>query len=85
MPLPIAAAEADELLAPIRTGLEADGYRLNVSAAGEALRIDVEATPEACADCLVPKGIMETMVRQALAARDGLDAVAIEIGYPADH
>jgi hypothetical protein len=84
MPLPIAPAEAERLLDPIRVGLEADGYLLRVSSAGEALRIDVEATAEACADCLVPKSIMETMVRQALSAQDGLDAVPVEIGYPKD-
>jgi hypothetical protein len=85
MAMTIAPDDADRLLAPIRVGLEADGYRLNVSAAGEALRIDVEATPEACAECLVPKPIMETMVRRALAAQGGAEAVPIEIGYPADH
>jgi hypothetical protein len=82
--LSIPPAEVERLLTPISTALEADGYRLSATASGEALRIDVAATPEACAECLVPKSMMETMVRKALSAQPGAESVPIEIGYPTD-
>lgn len=84
MPLTLAPDELDRLLEPIRMGLEADGYRLSARVAGERLQLEVEATPAACADCLVSKAIMETMVRQALRAQGGPADAPIEIGYPKD-
>lgn len=63
--------------------LEADGYRLAVSRAeGPAVLIEVVAGPDACADCLVPKEVFESIALDHL-ARAGLRS-PLEIRYPAD-
>jgi hypothetical protein len=63
--------------------LEADGYRLAVSRPdGARVRLEVLAGPDACAECLVPKEILESIAVDHL-ARAGLRS-AIEIHYPSD-
>lgn len=63
--------------------LEADGYRLAVSTrGGSPVLLEVVAGPEACAECLVPKDVFESIAIDHL-ARAGLRS-AVEIRYPAD-
>ncbi len=60
--------------------LAADGYRLEVAEAGDRVRVTITATPQACADCLVPKDLMRGILGQAL----GVDSTAIDLTYPAE-
>lgn len=75
-----------ELLAPVAAGLRADGYQLDAAMGGNRLSLRVSATDDACEDCLVPKSVMEGVVRSSLrrqgVAVDDLDVV---ITYPADN
>jgi hypothetical protein len=64
----------------LRTALEADGYTLEVHEAGERLDARISATPSACADCLVPKPMMRTMLQQAL----GIPEATIDLRYPGE-
>ena len=77
-------AEINERLASVAAALAADGYVLTVDgpSAGR-LRARIDATPEACAECLVPKQIMGSLLAQAIGDTSfGEDA--IDLSYPAD-
>jgi hypothetical protein len=69
-----------ERVGPIASTLAADGYRLAVAEAGERVRVTITATPEACADCLVPKDMMRGILGHAL----GVDSATIDLTYPSD-
>jgi hypothetical protein len=59
----------------------ADGYRARVTPSEDGrLRIEIVAGPEACADCLVPKGIMRMVILDRLAPGTALDED--DIRYP---
>jgi hypothetical protein len=55
-----------------------DGYHLEVAEAGDRVRVTIVATPEACADCLVPKDLMRGILGQTL----GVPEDAIDLTYP---
>ncbi|MGF1617306.1 MAG: hypothetical protein ACFCU2_05795 [Acidimicrobiia bacterium] len=75
-----------ELLAPLSRGLEADGYQLEVALRPGVIDLEVVAGPEACADCLVPRELMEQMFRARLGPdATGLDHDNVTVTYPADH
>lgn len=58
-----------------------DGYDLRVVACdSKCLRLAIDARPGACPDCLVPRDMMEGLVRAQLPA--WLNALRIEIDYP---
>lgn len=63
-----------------RKTLEADDYHLNITVLDDAAIARIEAGPDACAECLVPKDFM----RQMLAPLVGVDAAKIDISYPVD-
>lgn len=68
------------------TMLAADGYQLAVQVEGESVALDVRATPEACAECLVPKPILASMASDLLQkAGLPLDASAVQLTYPTEH
>jgi len=69
-----------ERMEPIASTLAADGYRLAVAEAGDRVRVTITATPQACADCLVPKDMMRGILGHAL----GVDSATIDLTYPAD-
>lgn len=78
-------AKIRELLAPFITGLEADGYRLEVTLQPDRMDLRVEAGPEACDDCLIPKGMMEEMFRARLTEEaTGLPHANLTLAYPTD-
>jgi hypothetical protein len=60
--------------------LAADGYRMEFAEDGDRLRVTIIATPDACADCLVPKNLMRSMLEQQL----GVPAASIDLTYPRD-
>jgi hypothetical protein len=63
--------------------LAADGYLLHADRAGDLVLVAVEAGPEACEDCLVPKAMMERMILDTL-SRAGIPAAGVELSYPAE-
>lgn len=67
----------NERLQALRTGLETDGYGLEVSE-GERVAVRITAGPDACADCLVPEPIMREVLSQALE----VPSDRIDITYP---
>lgn len=72
----------EEALADIADGLSVDGYRLDIARAhGDCIELHVVAGPEACADCLVPKPIMLSMIQPLVAP---LGVSRIDLAYPND-
>ena len=56
-------------LRPFSSGLEANGYALNVSRDGSTgLGVEIVAGPDACEECLTPKDMLNGMVRSRLAS-----------------
>jgi hypothetical protein len=67
-------------LAGLRATLAADDYAMEVHAEGPGVQVQITAGPEACADCLVPKPIMRSILHTAL----GVPEEAIALVYPGD-
>jgi hypothetical protein len=64
----------------LQSSLAADGYHLDIAEAGERVRVTITATPQACADCLVPKDLMRGILGQVLDVPED----AIDLTYPLD-
>jgi hypothetical protein len=62
----------------LRTSLAADGYDLEIAEDSGRFGVTISATPEACADCLVPKDLMRGILGQAL----GVAPESIDLTYP---
>jgi hypothetical protein len=75
-------AAVDAALQGFRDMLGADGYRLNWSVTEpQRVLIEIEAGPEACADCLVPLPVIEGIMTDALAPTSyTLDRVILPAG-----
>ncbi|MDG2005572.1 MAG: hypothetical protein P8J20_19790 [Novosphingobium sp.] len=74
-----------EALSRLGSMLEADGYALELSeAAGSNLVARIEAGPDACADCLVPKDMMRRYFEDALRPVCELGVPRIELVYPGE-
>ncbi len=58
--------------------LAADGYALDAQEEGEQVVVRIEATPEACEDCLAPPEVMRAILGKTLA----IPAEAIDLHYP---
>jgi hypothetical protein len=69
-----------ERIVALRSTLAADGYLMDIAEQGARVRVTITATPQACADCLVPKDLMRGILGQALGVPDD----AIDLTYPAD-
>ena len=69
-----------EQLQALRSSLDADGYRLDVRSERGRTRVEISATPDACADCLVPKDLMRGILQQAL----GVPPDTIDLRYPGE-
>jgi hypothetical protein len=67
-------------LAKIRQSLEADDYRLDVVVHSGRAKVTIAAGPSACADCLVSKDLMRSMLAPVL----GVSPDLIELAYPAE-
>ncbi|HEY6294650.1 MAG TPA: hypothetical protein VIX15_03215 [Streptosporangiaceae bacterium] len=64
----------------LRSTLAADGYEMDVAEQGDRVRVTIIATDQACADCLVPKDLMRSILAQTLGVPDD----AIDLTYPRD-
>lgn len=61
------AHEVDAALASFTEMMAADGYLLGWEAsAADRIVVRIDATPEACADCLVPQPVMHAILAKAL-------------------
>jgi hypothetical protein len=61
-------ATLDTALGKFRDMLASDGYDLSWSlTALDTVVVQIEAGPDACADCLVPMPVMEAIMSDALA------------------
>ena len=72
-------------LGAMRTMLRADGYDLHVQVEDGTIGLTVRATPEACAECLVPKELFASMAVGMLG--DGGIAAGladVRVRYPLD-
>ncbi len=59
----------DRALDEVRVGLAADGFELRVQQVTEDGWVDLvlEATPEACVECLVGDEVLQAMLQQCIA------------------
>jgi hypothetical protein len=71
---------AEERLQALKSSLEADGYGLEVVEEGGRVAVRISATPRACADCLIPKPLMQAMLHDAL----GVSEESIDLAYPSE-
>jgi hypothetical protein len=69
-----------ERIVALRSTLEADGYLLDVAEQGARVRVTIGATPQACADCLVPKDLMRSILGDTL----GVPPDSIDLTYPTE-
>jgi hypothetical protein len=67
-------------LEKIRQSLETDDYRLEVMVHSGRASVTIAAGPSACADCLVSKDLMRSMLAPVL----GVSPEEIELAYPAE-
>lgn len=78
------APDFERALGPLAAMLAADGYALAASASedGRALALRIDATAEACAECLVPAPVIVSVARSCLAdARISTD-LEIDVRMP---
>jgi hypothetical protein len=73
----------DGALGKFRDMLASDGYGLSWSLTEhDKVVVQIEAGPDACADCLVPLPIMEAIMSDALAPTPyGLDHIVLPDGH----
>jgi hypothetical protein len=64
----------------LRATLAADGYLLDIAEQGIRVRVTITATPQACADCLVPQDLMRSILGDTL----GVPPDAIDLIYPTE-
>ena len=69
---------SEEGLKDVQAMLAADGYALAAFEEGVQVVVTIEATPEACEDCLAPPEVMRAILGKTLA----VPAEAIELHYP---
>jgi len=74
-----------EALSSLKGMLEADGYGLDLSEEG-AIRLvaRIEAGPDACEDCLVPKDMMRRYFEEALRPVCEFGVPEIRLVYPGE-
>jgi hypothetical protein len=71
----------EEALRGIVESMATDGYVMRIGSwDGRRLAIDIEAGPDACADCLVPPATMSLIVRGVIP--DGVTVEDLVVNYP---
>lgn len=69
-----------QALAPLLTGLEADGYAAAVRETPDVVFVQIKAVGESCAECLTPRTVMEPLILGLL--RDAGYRQTLELTYP---
>jgi hypothetical protein len=73
----------EQALEPLREMLASDGYALRVTPGPASLTINIDATPEACAECLAPADTIEFIVVDRLrAAGVQVDGLRVDVLLP---
>lgn len=81
----LSSEQVRERLEHVEQMLQADGYRMLVAVAPEEIAVRIEATSDACADCLIPRQLMTDIIADALRRPDEPgDVGAIRLSYPTD-
>lgn len=75
-------AAADDAITETRKGLEASGFSVTCAQNDGVLTVSIAAGPDACAECLVPRPVLQSIIGNELAGR-GVQVGGIEIVYPA--
>ena len=65
-------------LKDMQATLAADGYALDAREEGERVVVTIDATPDACEDCLAPPDVMRAILGKTLA----VPSEAIDLHYP---
>jgi hypothetical protein len=73
----------ESLLAPFAEALAADGYSARVTDSPIEVVVDIIAGPDACAECLIPRDLMSTMIRELFGAHLGPER-RLRLSYPED-
>jgi hypothetical protein len=77
--------QLSEALRPLAETLACDGYAVTAELAHDVVLVRVTAGPNACEECLVPKGIMGEIVAQALGdAGLGIERDQLRLTYPGE-
>jgi Fe-S cluster biogenesis protein NfuA len=80
------AEDVSASLDPLRVGLNADGYDLELTGIDEKVRLRVVALEGACEECLVPSEVMTRILATKLqSAQPAMQPEDIVITYPTDH
>jgi Fe-S cluster biogenesis protein NfuA len=81
----VEATSVETALDSLRPGLSSDGFDLRIGSIddGGVVRVILEATPDACLDCLVPDDAMVEMIEMAVRVKDdSIDHVElIKVGF----
>jgi hypothetical protein len=77
--------QARSALAPLAEATRLDGFELDIRAEADGLLLTVSATPEACAECLVPKAVFRGMIAHALEGGGLRIPGGVRIVYPEGH
>ena len=71
-------------LKPFSSGLTADGYALEVNRTDSGgLVVEIVAGPDACQECLIPKGLFGGM-RESPLSSEGMTFSDLTMVYPTD-
>jgi hypothetical protein len=79
----IGALNAKAALAETRKGLAASGFAIACTSRGDRLTVSILPGPDACAECLVPKAVLASIIGNELAAH-GVAVGSIDVVYPAE-
>jgi len=77
------AEEVTSSLGALRTGLNADGYNLELMSIDDKVRLKVVALENACEECLVPKEVMARILASQIETPIAPEDIAIT--YPIEH
>jgi len=80
-----AVSQVHSALAPLIAATRVDGFEVDIAAETDDLVVTVSATPNACAECLVPKSIFSSMVSTALESGGVHVPGKIRLVYPDGH
>ena len=76
------SATIEDLLSPISEALNADGYETAVTVGSGTVSVVIEATPSACAECLTPPEMLESLINDLLTGAGRTERV--QLVYPAE-
>jgi hypothetical protein len=83
--LDITEADVFTLLTTVRSGLDSDGYDLEIVGVSDLIELRINARPDVCEDCLVGKEVMKGIIADALADMyEDIDKSQIVLHYPVD-